>query len=149
MRQTGARRLPPFGLARGDAPGRRSLNLGHTFAHAIESSSSTMVDVEGELLHPTHGEAVGLGLIAASALARELEWASSDLFAAVSQAVASAGLPTRLDCGLDVAALVEAMRHDKKACGGVLHLVVPTSEGVRIARDPGDGALLAAWMSLS
>ncbi|MFI4883555.1 MAG: 3-dehydroquinate synthase family protein [Phycisphaerales bacterium JB064] len=134
-------------MATGSAPGRRALNLGHTFAHAIEACETTRVEVDGELVHPSHGEAVGLGLIAA---ARMAEAVSGDgaMLGALGRAISSAGLPTRLVAGPDANTLIATMRQDKKASGGTLRLVMPTPEGVAMLDDPGDPVLAEAWSAV-
>ena len=131
--------------ATGTSPGRRALNLGHTFAHAIEGCEATRVEVDGRSQHPKHGEAVGLGLIAAARLAELVGVGSATLLRAVEAAVHAAGLPTKLTEAPDVATLIAAMRQDKKASGGQLRLVLPTNIGVIMEDDPGDQRLGAAW----
>ncbi|OAB55260.1 hypothetical protein AY599_23515 [Leptolyngbya valderiana BDU 20041] len=135
-------------LATGANAGRRALNLGHTFAHAIEGCGQTRVLVDGHEVHPEHGEAVGLGLIAAAVLAEELGLGSADLTDAIRRTVASAGLPDRLSSGPSVKTLMAAMRQDKKASGGQLRLVLPTPAGVAMRDDPGDEPLSRAWRAL-
>lgn len=132
-------------LARGLAPGRRALNLGHTFAHAIEGCAGALVEVEGQPARPNHGEAVGLGLIAAASLGESLGLKPAGQAEALARVVARAGLPTRLAGAPAVGVLLSAMRQDKKSSGGVLRLVVPTGGGVSMLDDPGDGVLSAAW----
>ena len=95
--------------------GRRAvLNLGHTFAHAIESLA------HGEV---THGEAVAIGTLAACRLAPGP--AAADAERSVRSALVAIGLPTALPAPLPVSRLVEAMASDKKRRGGVPRLVVP------------------------
>lgn len=132
-------------LARGLAPGRRALNLGHTFAHAIEGCAGAFVEVEGQPARPNHGEAVGLGLIAAASLGEAVGLTPSGQADTLARVVARAGLPTRLAGAPAVGSLLSAMRQDKKSSGGVLRLVVPTGGGVSMLDDPGDGVLSAAW----
>ena len=65
--------------------GRRAvLNLGHTVGHAIEAAS--------DYRRYRHGEAVGLGLLAALRLS-----GADELRAEVAELLGRAGLPTRLD----------------------------------------------------
>ncbi len=65
---------------------RAHLNLGHTFAHAIESAT--------EYTAYLHGEAVALGLIAATRLAAKLKRCPGELPAFVTNLVEQFGLPT-------------------------------------------------------
>jgi 3-dehydroquinate synthase len=68
--------------------GRALLNLGHTFAHAVER-----VTGYGAYLH---GEAVAIGLCAAARLSRRLGMIVESDVARVERAVSSHALPTRL-----------------------------------------------------
>ncbi|MGH2955441.1 MAG: bifunctional shikimate kinase/3-dehydroquinate synthase [Solirubrobacterales bacterium] len=82
--------------------GRRAvLNLGHTVGHAIEADTGYE--------RYRHGEAVGLGLLAALRLS-----GADELREEVSSLLAAHGLPTALDPGVDVDGLLEAVGRDKK-----------------------------------
>jgi shikimate kinase/3-dehydroquinate synthase len=82
--------------------GRRAvLNLGHTVGHAIEAE--TGYD------RYRHGEAVGLGLLAALRLSD-----AEDLREQVAALLAEHGLPTSLDSGVEVDGVIEAIGRDKK-----------------------------------
>ncbi len=83
-----------------DAGARQRLNLGHTIGHAIETATA--------FSRLRHGEAVGLGLLAALRLSGQ-----PDLRAQVSELLAAEGLPTRM-AGLDAAAVLAATASDKK-----------------------------------
>ena len=89
---------------------RALLNLGHTVGHAIESASG---------LH--HGEAVGLGLLAACRVSAAL--GGPDLEAQVTEALVRSGLPADLRPFLsdDVLARVQV---DKKRVGDKVRFVV-------------------------
>ncbi len=83
---------------------RATLNLGHTFAHAIER-----VTHYGWL----HGEAVGVGLVAAARLSHRIGLCDGDLTGQVEEIVRDVGLPTRFG-DLDPQAVYAAMATDKK-----------------------------------
>ncbi|MFG0307475.1 MAG: 3-dehydroquinate synthase family protein [Phycisphaerales bacterium JB040] len=125
--------------------GRALLNLGHTFAHAIE----TLPDLTPEPGDPSqapllHGEAVALGLVSAFASAAHLDLVDPDLPCRVASMLSVAGLPTRVAGLPDNEALVGAMGHDKKTIGGTLRLVLPTAPGVaRVVEDPPPDAVHA------
>jgi 3-dehydroquinate synthase len=111
---------------------RALLNLGHTFGHALEAETG----FSNRLLH---GEAVALGMVlAARYSARRGEIAAADAGRAQA-AIAAAGLPARLSAlGLtcDGAALVDHMRHDKKAEGTTLPFLLLRAIGdAYVARD--------------
>ncbi len=98
---------------------RALLNLGHTIGHAIESAS------DGALLH---GEAVGLGLVAACRVSTALGLARADLEARVVAALVSSGLPAELDPWLrdEVLARVQV---DKKRLGSKLKFLTISDVG--------------------
>jgi 3-dehydroquinate synthase len=119
---------------------RAHLNLGHTFGHAIEAGVGF-----GRILH---GEAVGLGLLAAATLAGELGVAPRELRAEVEDVVGRAGLPRRAELP-DDARLFEAMALDKKVAAGRIRFVLPTRIGVVVIREGvAREAVSAAWASI-
>jgi shikimate kinase/3-dehydroquinate synthase len=94
---------------------RQVLNLGHTVGHALET-----VTAYGRW---RHGEAVGLGLLAALRLSGQ-----DALRAQVHELLARAGLPTSID-GVDPAAVAEATRRDKKRTGEGVPFVLVDGRG--------------------
>lgn len=94
---------------------RRKLNLGHTFAHAIE----WLAREQGYDI--THGEAVAIGIIQAAKLT------DSSLAARLSSDFEAAGLPTSLPFPAE--SLEVAMLKDKKAEAGKVHFVLIRSVG--------------------
>jgi 3-dehydroquinate synthase len=82
--------------------GRRAvLNLGHTVGHAIEAETGYS--------RYRHGEAVGLGLLAALRLS-----GADTLRSEVEGLLASHGLPVSLDPSVSTDGVLEAMQRDKK-----------------------------------
>ena len=108
-----------------EADERRKLNLGHTFAHAIEHEAR----LRGEDV--THGEAVAMGIILAARLSDRLD-VSEGLEARLTADFAAIGLPTASPYPLE--ALAEAMDKDKKAEGSLVHFVLPERIGSVIIR---------------
>jgi 3-dehydroquinate synthase len=119
---------------------RALLNLGHTFAHAIEAATGYRVFL--------HGEAVGLGLICAAALSAAEGRCGSDVVERVRDLLHRIGLPIRADLPpRDL--LMEAMTFDKKASGGRLRLIVLDGIGAaRIASDIAPAAVVHAWEAI-
>ena len=112
---------------------RRKLNLGHTFAHAIE----TLAQRRGDEI--THGEAVAMGIVLAAELSEKYahvneEWreiCDFGLYQRIEDDFLSVGLP--INCPYRIADMTESIRRDKKAEGGKVHFVLPAAIGdVRI-----------------
>ncbi|MBU7580439.1 MAG: 3-dehydroquinate synthase [Porphyrobacter sp.] len=111
---------------------RALLNLGHTFGHALEAETG----FSERLLH---GEAVALGMVLAARYSARRGKISAADAARAEAAIASAGLPSQLAAlGLacNGAALVDHMRHDKKAEGTTLPFLLLRALGeAYVARD--------------
>lgn len=124
--------------------GRALLNLGHTFAHAMETLPGLRLRGQGEGIQ--HGEAVALGLVAASATAECLDMIPGTLRARVDALIARLGLPLRV-AGLPAnQALVARMAHDKKTRSGTLRLILPCDVGrARVVEAPEIDAVRAGW----
>ena len=100
--------------------GRALLNLGHTFAHALEAE----VGYGGELLH---GEAVAIGLGLAFSLSARLGHCPPEDAARVHAHLEAVGLPTdlrKLNRVFSAERLLGHMRRDKKMRDGSLHFVL-------------------------
>ncbi len=118
-----------------DGGRRQVLNLGHTIGHAIE-----VVTGYGRY---RHGEAVGLGLLAALRLSGQ-----EGLRREVAELLAAHDLPVEMD-GVDVGAVVEATARDKKRTGGSVPFVLVHAPGdVRPGAVIGDRDLEAAVREL-
>jgi shikimate kinase/3-dehydroquinate synthase len=126
-----------------EASERMLLNLGHTFAHALETATG----FGGCLLH---GEAVAVGIVLAFRLSAELGFASETCAARAAAHLGAAGLPTTLaeverpDRRLDPATLLTIMRQDKKVRQGKMTLILARGLGEAfVARDVPPDRLLA------
>ncbi len=129
--------------------GRVLLNLGHTFGHAIETLPGLSPDGDARNAPLHHGEAVALGLVAASHASMSLGLCDRSLVERVLKGVATAGLPTRVKGLPDDDALIALMGHDKKVMGGRLRLIVPESAmTARVVVDPARGAVVAGWQGI-
>lgn len=124
--------------------GRALLNLGHTFAHAIETIPHLTPDGDPEHAPLQHGEAVALGLVAAGAAAHALGELSAQDAESIRVAVERMGMESRVMALPPDAKILEAMAHDKKVVGGKLRLVLPTSLGrSRVVDDPPESCVRA------
>lgn len=106
--------------------GRRALlNLGHTFAHALELTAG----YDGDLLH---GEAVSAGMDMAFEFSSRLGLCPVADAARVKGHLARLMMPTRADMGRflsDPVALLGHMRQDKKNEGGRITLILARAIG--------------------
>jgi shikimate kinase/3-dehydroquinate synthase len=102
---------------------RQSLNLGHTFAHAIEAASDYAVP---------HGEAVAVGLVAAARLGVEVGSTTPDLPGSVQGTLERLGLPVRPPAGLSPERVRTAVAGDKKRRAGRPVLIVPAAGGAEL-----------------
>lgn len=98
---------------------RRLLNYGHTIGHGIEAA----MGYEGI----THGEAVGLGMIGANAVAVARHLIDEATALRIDEAVRD--LLTVDPPSLDVSDVLKAAEHDKKFGGGKRVMVLPRDIG--------------------
>ena len=103
---------------------RALLNLGHTFAHALEAEAGYGAGL-------LHGEAVAIGMVMAFDLSVQLGLCPPADADRVRRHLADAGLPTRIPGNLprDAEALLERMRQDKKASEGRLTFILARGIG--------------------
>lgn len=142
--------------------GRMALNLGHTFAHALETLPGLSWQVRANPEQAVgasaaftqvgplkHGEAVGLGLLAAARVSGALRLASPALAARVQGALEACGLPTRVAGLPEAASVLDRMMDDKKVAGGRLRLILPVNGwSCRVVENPASKAVVAAIESL-
>lgn len=98
---------------------RKLLNLGHSFAHAIEHLAQTGADGNVGI---SHGEAVSMGIVLAARLSCALGYAPKGFDSLLEADFAAAGL--RVKCPYAPRQLVQAMSRDKKAEAGMLSFVL-------------------------
>lgn len=117
---------------------RRKLNLGHTFAHAIETLAQRKRMESDDAPDITHGEAVAMGMVLAAELSDAYRRESGE--PVVLENGFGWGVEQRLEadflaCGLPIGCpfklslMAEVMRKDKKAEGGKIHFVLPRAIG--------------------
>lgn len=113
---------------------RRKLNLGHTFAHAIETLARREAmtgDGAIEKTDITHGEAVAMGMVLAARLSDRIYRNDMETPSALEEKVAddlmACGLTPQSPFGVEE--MAQAMHKDKKAEGGKVHFVLIRSIG--------------------
>lgn len=97
---------------------RKTLNLGHTAAHAIERCSDFSIP---------HGHAVGAGLAIIARASERLGWAEVSIARRIEAALTRNRLP--ITTKFSPEALAEAALSDKKRAGGTITIVVPRKIG--------------------
>jgi 3-dehydroquinate synthase len=112
---------------------RAILNYGHTLGHAVETLSGY-----GTYLH---GEAVGLGMLAAGEISLVMGlWQHGDQ-QRQRAVIASAGLPLAWPA-LDPTAVLACLQGDKKVRHGRVRFVLPTAIGAVVIRDDVEPAII-------
>ncbi|XAM00653.1 3-dehydroquinate synthase [Phycisphaeraceae bacterium D3-23] len=124
---------------------RAHLNFGHTFAHAIEATQDKSAGADPY----SHGEAVALGMTAATRLAVDAGRCAASVYDLLVALLERIGLPTSSDRLAEDEALLAVMRSDKKVRDGQVRLVLPDRMGaVSVVDDTPEGAVRSAWASL-
>jgi len=93
---------------------RNILNFGHTIGHAVESVLDFGI---------AHGQAVAIGMMAACRISADMGVLEKTEIPRIRKLLRRAGLRTKLP-GVDVARVLEAMKHDKKVADGKVKLVL-------------------------
>ncbi|MBE0698460.1 MAG: 3-dehydroquinate synthase, partial [Anaerolineaceae bacterium] len=99
---------------------RQGLNLGHTIGHGVEISSGFSI---------SHGEAVGIGMVAEAHLAEKMGLAEPGTCADISDVLTRLGLPTQMPQEIPVKNVIAAMQLDKKRAAGKIHFALPLKIG--------------------
>jgi len=99
---------------------RNILNYGHTFGHALETTTNYTTWL--------HGEAISIGMEVAARVAVACGILSPDTAARQTSLLQALNVPIRCP-GTDVAAILATMQHDKKVRAGHLRWILPTRIG--------------------
>ena len=102
---------------------RQFLNLGHTFAHAIEYLSDFSI---------THGHAVAIGLAMMARAAAKKGWTQVDTAHRIEETLEKNHLP--IHCTYDANTMCDVCRRDKKASSDTITIVVPLAIGECVLR---------------
>jgi 3-dehydroquinate synthase len=101
---------------------RKKLNFGHTFGHAIEKTQGL-----------PHGEAVSLGMVLASSLSVKKGLITQADADRITRLLSRYNLPTRITW--DRAAMVDALKRDKKRKGESIQFVLLEAIGKSLIMD--------------
>ena len=101
---------------------RSFLNLGHTFAHAIESNA------QKKGLDMLHGEAVGLGIRSALKLGERLAMTESAYAGRIYALLDAIGFLKEYTV-FDMDDILSAMKHDKKVDAKGLRFILQKQQG--------------------
>jgi len=115
---------------------RVKLNFGHTIGHALERAAGL-----------PHGEAVGLGMIAAARISVRRGLLPHNEAQALTALIARAGLPTRVEADLD--AVLDAIGKDKKRQAQSIRFVLLKGLGRAVVDEVERGEIAAACRELT
>ena len=101
---------------------RAILNLGHTYAHAIEMLTN--------YTHYTHGEAVSIGIKLVFELSQKLNLITDDYFDRAIKLLNEYNLLTESNIHFNKDAFYNAIKSDKKVSGGNINFVLPVGEKI-------------------
>ena len=118
---------------------RATLNLGHTFGHAVENAMGYGVWL--------HGEAVAAGTMMAADLSKRLGWLGGDEVSRIANIFKAANLPIEAP-NLGVAKYMDLMGLDKKVVDGKIRLVLQQGIGKSVVTSDYDAEALHQTLSL-
>lgn len=106
---------------------RAILNYGHTIGHAVESLTGYKL--------VNHGEAVGIGMAAAGAIATTLNHWPQTATDRQLNLIQKTGLPTQLPENISIDDILVTLRSDKKVKAGKVRFVLPKRIGEAFVTD--------------
>ena len=119
---------------------RATLNLGHTFGHAIENAMGYGVWL--------HGEAVATGMVIAAHLSKLMGWLKGEEFTRIIKLLKEAKLPTDPP-QISEDQYMELMRMDKKVVNGQIRLVLQKGIGDAVITSDYDAKHLKTTLQTS
>lgn len=119
---------------------RATLNLGHTFGHAVENAMGYGVWL--------HGEAVAAGTMMAADLSKRLGWLNSEEVTRISNILKAANLPIEAP-HLGVDRYMDLMGLDKKVVDGKIRLVLQQGIGKSVVTSDYDADALRQTLSFA
>ena len=109
---------------------RAILNYGHTIGHAVESLTGY-----SEI---NHGEAVGIGMVAAGQLAVDMGLWDASATQRQEALIKKAQLPTQLPTKIDIEEILVAIKSDKNVLEAAVRFVLPSAIGNAFVTDQAD-----------
>ena len=113
---------------------RASLNLGHTFGHAIEAATGY-----GNWLH---GEAVATGMLMAGDLSCRMSMLTDEEVQRIDNIIDAAQLPTRSPSNMDYDVFMKYMSVDKKVEAGAIRFILLKAIGESVITSDYDPVML-------
>jgi len=113
---------------------RALLNFGHTFGHALEAAT--------EYKEWLHGEAVAMGMVAASLLSQKLGLIDRATYEKVVNTLQAFGLPISQNQRISAEILKDYLLQDKKILAGTLRLICLESIGSAVITSHVDNTML-------
>jgi 3-dehydroquinate synthase len=105
---------------------RAILNFGHTIGHAIESLTN--------YVKYKHGEAIAIGMIAATNIAVKVEMFDEGLAKRIENIIIKSGLPHKI-VALETDDIIDKLKKDKKVKDSKVRFVLPKTIGEVVIRD--------------
>jgi 3-dehydroquinate synthase len=118
---------------------RATLNLGHTFGHAVENAMGYGVWL--------HGEAVAAGTMLAADLSQRLGWLSASEVERIANIFKAAQLPIQAP-NLGVEKYMDLMSLDKKVIDGKIRLVLQKGIGKSVVTSDYDAQALRQTLTM-
>lgn len=103
---------------------RELLNLGHTFGHALETTTKYKKFL--------HGEAVALGILFVAKLANKIKFCDTDTKNNIEQIISNSGFDTKVNLKIDAKKILLLMKKDKKSVSKNIRFVLPQKIGKAI-----------------
>ncbi|NER78352.1 MAG: 3-dehydroquinate synthase [Leptolyngbya sp. SIO1D8] len=100
---------------------RAILNYGHTIGHAIESATGYRT--------VNHGEAVGIGMVAAGKLATTLQFWPGAAEQQQYDLIQKTSLPTQIPSNAGIETMISLLKSDKKVQDGRVRFILPKAIG--------------------
>jgi 3-dehydroquinate synthase len=119
---------------------RATLNLGHTFGHAVENAMGYGVWL--------HGEAVAAGTMLAADLSKRLGWLSASEVERIANIFKAAQLPIQAP-NLGVEKYMDLMSLDKKVIDGKIRLVLQQGIGQSVVTSDYDAQALRQTLTMA